>query len=467
MELSDTRTPVTTMRNADLPNARAIAAYVTKSARLKLPDEIVDQARKCLVDWFAVALGGIGAPGATTVWQVVRGWHSHGKALMLLGGRAAPPLAALVNGTLAHTLDFDDTYDDAATHFSAPIWAAALALGAELGASEASMLKAFVTGFEVGARLGDGFGGPVTDHGWHATGVFGRLSAVAACASLLELNSAQVSSALGVAATQVSGLVASFGTMSKPFHVGRAAMDGILSAQLAANGFAGADDLLEEKAGLAAALVQDASSGIGRIDFSDGWRITKNTFKPYAACMLTHASIDAARGLTRKIGNRRIVKVLAEVNPLAVKLAGRADPTNPTEAKFSVGFTVALALTGHDVGASDFSEAMINNSAVREIVHRVELKAAADLSRIAARLAVTVEGGDTIKTDVAVARGNPQNPITWDDLRRKFDGLVEPVIRARTSELFAALRSYGGGCRRAILDEIIESSRGDGFVVAT
>src|SRR5207237_4741800 len=122
-------------------------------------------------------------PAGRIVRDTVAAWNSSGRATVLFGTPAAAPFAALANGTLAHCLDFDDTYVAAVTHTSAPVWAAVLALGEETGADEHAMLAAFVTGFEVASRTGSGLGEAVTARGWHGTGVFGRLGAAAASAA--------------------------------------------------------------------------------------------------------------------------------------------------------------------------------------------------------------------------------------------------------------------------------------------
>src|SRR5207237_6141710 len=136
-------------------------------------------------------------------------------------------------------------------------------------------------------RIGDGLGEPVSARGWHGTGVFGRLGAAAAASALLCLNPERALHGLGLAATQIGGLAASFGTMAKPFHAGKAAMDGVVAAQFAAAGFAAATGLFEPGGGLDTALVQDRSARFAPVDLA-GWHILDNSFKPYAACHLTH-----------------------------------------------------------------------------------------------------------------------------------------------------------------------------------
>src|SRR5207237_1541308 len=262
-------------------NGPAIAAYIAAAPGRVLPSEVADMARLCLADWLGVAIGAAEEPAGRIVREVAAGWRSQGRATVLFGGTAAAPFAALANGTLAHCLDFDDTYVRAITHTSAPVWAATLALGEEIETNEAAILAAFVTGFEIAARIGDGLGEPVSARGWHGTGVFGRLGAAAAASVLLKLDTERALNALGAAATQTAGLVASFGTMAKPFHAGKAAMDGVVAAQLAANGFEAATGLLEPGGGLDDALVQDRAAAFGPVEFA-GWNILDTSFTPYA-----------------------------------------------------------------------------------------------------------------------------------------------------------------------------------------
>src|SRR5437762_12200665 len=272
-------------------NGPAIAAYIAETSRRALPPEVVEMARLCLADWLGVGIGAAEEPAGRIVREIIAGWRSAGNSTVLFGGTAAAPFAALANGTLAHCLDFDDTYVRAITHTSAPVWAATLALGEEIEADEAAMLSAFVAGFETAARIGDGLGEPVSARGWHGTGVFGRLGAAAAASALLRLSAEQVLHALGAAATQTGGLTASFGTMAKPFHAGKAAMDGVVAAQLAAAGLTAATGLFEPRGGLDTALVPDRSVTCAPLDTPgdlSGWRIQCNSFKPSAACHLTH-----------------------------------------------------------------------------------------------------------------------------------------------------------------------------------
>ncbi len=431
----------------DADNGRIIGNYIETVGTRSLPREVLDAARLCLADWMSVAIGAGDEPAGRIVRDTIARWRSAGRASVLFGGTAAAPMAALANGTLAHCLDFDDTYVEAVTHTSAPVWAATLALGEEIDADEAAMLAAFVTGFEVAARVGHGLGQGVTARGWHGTGVFGRLGAAAAAAALLKLDAARALHALGLAATQTSGLTASFGTMAKPFHAGKAGMDGVLSAQLAAGGMVGATTLLEPGGGLDNAVIQDRSLKIAAADFS-GWRILRNSFKPYAACHLIHPSIDAARGLRAQgLDIAAVRAVRADVGALAAQVTGQTNgrPQTPLAGKFDLRYCVALALHDRDVSAADFRADWTLEPEIAALAGKITVSPHPDMGFASATLAVETDRQDRLTTFVPVAKGHPGNPMSWDDMRRKFDGLVTPCLGDRSADLFELLRGFGGG----------------------
>lgn len=426
-------------------NTQLIADYIASASQRALPDEVVDAARLCLADWLGVALGALDEPAAKIVHATVQEWRSTGRATLLLGGTASAPFAALANGTLAHCLDFDDTYVKGITHTSAPVWAAVCALGEELAVTEAEMLRAFVTGFEVSAATGSGLGEAVTARGWHGTGIFGRLGAAAAAATLLRLDAESARHALGVTATQTSGLTASFGTMSKPFHAGKAAMDGILAAQLAAKGFRAAENLLDPGAGLDNAVVQDRSVHITPADFSR-WEILQNSFKPYAACHLTHPAVDAARKARELEGNVAQAQAFtAEVGALAMQVTGGKSgaPEFSLEGKFDMKYCVALALHGYPLSNADFQDGKRPDPAVLETASRIAVEARPDLTFMSARLTARMPGGRALRTEIPVAKGHPGNPMTWADMWQKFRGLTEDRLGGECEPVFRKLKTFG------------------------
>jgi 2-methylcitrate dehydratase PrpD len=426
-------------------NAAVTAHFIATTKQRYIPPDVLDRAKMCLVDWMGVALGAHAEGAAVTVRRIAESWGASGGAQILVGGTTTPALAALVNGTMSHCLDYDDAHTQGAGHISSVTWATALAMAGHYDLSGEDALAAFITGFEVMARLGrgamQGMGRNLQLKGLHPTSILGRFGAVAVASVVLGMSEQRVAHALGVAATTAGGLTASFGTMAKPFHVGKAAMDGILAAQLAAEGFEAATHLLDADNGIQGVFIQDGSARIPPVDYDDGWEIMRNGFKPYACCRAIHASVDAARQLAPQINGKTVERVHVKVHKGATVPAHHVNPTTPLQGKFSFPFCIALALRGYRVMSADFSVERLNDTRVRAIVPRVEVEEVVDQERWAAHIDVALEGGEQLHADQDVVLGHPDNPMTWDDMESKFVGLVQPVLGADTLSLLRALRN--------------------------
>jgi len=431
----------------ETPNAEAVSRFIASAKQQNFPAEILDAARMCLVDTVGVALGATDEPAGQIARRVAGNWGSKGNAQVMLGGKAAPAPAALVNATMGHCLDYDDTHVGCIAHISNPTWNAALAMGLHLGSSERDMLAAFIAGFEMAARLGNnGLGQVMNMRGFHSTGVFGCLSSATSASVLLGLDENGIRNALGAAATQVSGLVGSFGTMAKPFHAGKAAMNGILAAELAAEGFVAAQDMLEPEGPLATTLVQDKAMLLQLLDQAADWELPLNTFKPYSCCLLTHPVVDSARKVADQVKGRDVSEIVIQVGLPAVQLAGKPAPTTGLEGKFSTAYCAALGLTGHLATAADFDDAKVQDPALQALVRRTRLVAEDDRDVRSARMEITFADGDTLASETPMALGNPDNPMSWDDMRVKFDALVAPVLGEGDScALFDVLRHFDTG----------------------
>ncbi|MBI4082868.1 MAG: MmgE/PrpD family protein, partial [Candidatus Lambdaproteobacteria bacterium] len=423
------------------PIGDAAARFIAATAGRKHAPEVIDAAKMCLVDWMGVALGAVNEPPAVAVRRTAESWGTQGKAHILLGPAVAPAAAALVNGTMAHCMDYDDTHTEGGGHISGPTWAAALAMAEELGKSGGEALAAFITGFEVSARLGaGGVGRKLQFIGFHPSSIFGRFAAAAVTCALLGLDAERTAHALGVAATTAGGLNASFGTMSKPFHPGKAALDGILAGQLAAAGFEAATHLLDAENGLSGALIQDRSVKIAPKEFSEGFALLKNSFKPYACCKATHACVDSARQLSAQVKGQAIRKIIVGGSAMTERVASKPNPQTPLEGKFSVAYCVALALRGHPAVEHDFSEQRLRDPAIRELIAKAELAVQPDMDLNTGFVEVQLGDGRTLRADTPLALGNPGNPMSWSAMETKFSGLVEPVLGRDTKTLFEALR---------------------------
>jgi 2-methylcitrate dehydratase PrpD len=436
------------LEGAQVTRSRQIAAYVAGARERAYPPAVSRAAITALVDYIGVAVGAVDEAPVRPVRRVAEDWSARGKARIFLGPCTTPALAALVNGTMAHAMDYDDAHQMGAGHISCPCWSAAFAVANELGSSEADTLAAFITGFEVMARLGgagpNGVGRNLHKRGLHPTSILGRIGAAVVASVLMHLDSRQIEYALGIAATTAGGLISSFGTHAKPFHGGKAAMDGILAAQLAANGFESSTQLLELETGLLASIIQDHAVEVPPLDFDARWEILRNGFKPYASCRATHASIQAARKLAPRIAGRKIRRVAAKVHPNAMIAAGKLNPQTPLECKFSVPFCIALGLRDYRVVATDFTEQVFGDAAVRELVPLIEIEVVKDQAQHAAHMDVFFDDGTHLHEDTDIVLGHADNPMREVDFRGKFEGLVAPVLGAAPSaQLYALLNDFG------------------------
>jgi 2-methylcitrate dehydratase PrpD len=421
-----------------------VARYVTSMDTREIPDAVLDEARKCLVDYIAVCVQALPTPEGRIMRDVIGQWRSQGRASLIGGGMAAPMAAAMFNGTLSHCLDFDDTHIPSVVHISGPLWAALLAVGAERDIDEQRMLRAFVTGFEVDARLGDhGVGVRLNQGGWHATPTLGGFGVACGIAAMLGLDASKVSHALALCATQAGGLAASFGSMAKPMHSGKAAADGVMAAALAEAGFTGAADPLDPAGRFLATLLQDPGAQFTLPPFDPVWEITRNSFKPYAACQLAHGAIDAAQRVRPRVAGRPVRRITAFVHPLAVRIATVTDPVTPTQGKFCVGFCVALALSGRPLSNDDFSPENLRDPWLRDMTGRVEMRATGGIERTATRLEIELASGESLVEDVAHAFGSIGNPMDWASLDAKFIASTRALLGANAPVLLQALHRFG------------------------
>ncbi|MCL2897844.1 MmgE/PrpD family protein [Brenneria tiliae] len=436
-----------------------LSRFISQAPRLPIPDAVLLEAKRALVDYLGVALGAVNDDAVQAVRQTVRRWHSQGEAQIFLGDKTAPALAALVNGTMAHAADYDDTHPAGAGHPSGPCWSAALAMAQVYRADEQATLIAFITGFEVMAKLGGGWvpgvGRNLQRRGFHPTSVVGRAGAAAVSASILQLNPQQIANALGAAATMMGGLQKSSGTHGKPFHAGKAAMDGIMAAELAAEGFTAAHHFYETD-GWVKIFIQDGSAEIPALDFGDSWELLTNGYKLYASCRGTHASIETARGLYPRLNGRKIKRIHAKVHPMGMVNAGIANPKTPLESKFSIPHCITLALSGYQLTDIDFTQQTVDDPRPRQLLPLLTVEAVDGQSASSAFIDVWLEDGERLQGETRVYRGHAENPLSAEELRAKFDTLTVPLLGAADSDrLYQAAINFEQPGSLSVISEIL------------
>ena len=444
----------------DNPIGETAADFISSAGSRTYTPDVIDMAKRCLVDWIGVAVGAVDQPVSRAIRETAVSWGADGRSRILCGPKTSPALAALVNATMGHALDFDDTRGHAPSHLSSPTWSTVLALAEANGADEATALNAFITGYEVAAVLGDGgIGNRMQAAGFHPTPIFGRLASTAAAAVLLDLDREQTLNAIAAAATSAGGMTASFGTMSKPFHSGNSAMEGVLAAELAANGFTAARHIFDAEGGFADTLVQQDGPGLGNAPLTAGKSLFDNSFKPYACGKLIHGHIDAARKLRPQVNGRQIEAIHCKVAAISSKLVAHPMPTEPLQGKFSIAFCVAITLLGCPVQLADFSTERLTNPRVQDLMQRVTLSLDPNIGRYGAEMEIDLTEGTALHTTVERSRGNPENPLSWADLKSKFEGLVTPVLGDVSETLYDDLRGFDQKGALAQVLELLSAGR--------
>src|SRR5512145_955930 len=289
-------------------------------------------------------------------------------SLYLTGPRVPAPEAAFINATAAHALDFDDVA--LRGHPSTVLVPAILAESEALEATGAAMAAAYVAGYEVWADLAGRDKDQHHEKGWHPTGIFGPIAAAAACASLRGLNSEKAAHAIAMGASQSAGLVANFGTMTKPFHAGRAANAGVIAARLAAAGFTASLDVLEHPQGFLAAA---SPKRAGR-----DWQILTQglSVKKYPLCFCTHRALDGMLDLLRdqKIAPQDVESVSVSTSRRYATILRNVRPQTGLEAKFSMQFAMASALVAGRAGLAELTDAFVQRPDIQGLMARVRVE---------------------------------------------------------------------------------------------
>ncbi len=393
-----------------------------------LPDDVRTVAGQCILDWFGCALAGSREP----LSGILRDEFASPTGDCTLVGcdlRADLLRAAMVNGAAGHALDFDDTSNVMGGHATVPLLPAVLALAESQSRSGADVVTAYVVGMEIQSCIGTSIGTEHYGRGWHTTATIGVYGAAAASSWLLGLDHAGFGAAMGIAASNASGLKANFGTMTKPLHPGQAAERGLLAARLAARGYTSNAGSIDGNQGFAQAAGNGALN-LERIAQLDGsWATTRTLFKHHAACHLTHAGIEATASIIDGgVDPSDISSITMTVNPSILDVCGIADPTTGLEAKFSLRGTQALLVCGADTAAiATFEDGPIKRDDVQSFIPNVVIETDETLHVMETKVAVRAASG------VVTAAADVSRPATdlneqSAKLRAKFDALATPVL---------------------------------------
>jgi 2-methylcitrate dehydratase PrpD len=422
-----------------------IAEYVVKSSYHSLPREVIHQGKRCFLDLIGTTLGGARQPLGKILVKTAGEFGGKPQATILGYGLKTSILnAALINGSIAHALDFDDTHITSVIHPSAPVIPTVLALAEWKGLSGKAALEAFILGFEVETRIGLGMGKKHYDRGWHNTATCGRFGSVVAAGKLLGLSAEQMKMALGMAGTQASGLRLVFGTMTKPFHPGKCAFDGLLSALLVQRGFTCAPNLIEGPKGYVEVLGVESRLEPMVKNLGKKYEVLNNTFKPYAACLMTHPTIDAILQMRNKyrLKPEEVVSIDCDVAKFCLDAAGQSEPKTGLAGKFSTSYVAALALAEGEAGEDMFNDKKVQDPRLVVLRKKVKAKVVPGYSETEAKVTITTRTGKKYSAFVNTPKGDPRNPPTDKELEDKFRTLAAFVLpKAKIDRLVKAVWS--------------------------
>lgn len=415
--------------------AETLGKFVAGLDLASIPEDVVEAAKLHALDTLgcglaAHALGEARYAGLAAVEEAAGGPAT---AIGVPGGLPTSD-AALVNGTLCHALDFDDTHPDSVAHVSVAVVPAVLATGEARGANGAEVLAALVAGNETATRVGMAAGGRFHAHGFHATGVCGVFGAAAAAARLRGLDAAATTQALGIAGSMASGLLEFLadGSQTKRLHPGWAAHAGLAAARLAAYGASGPSTVLEGRRGLYAAYVHgEAADPMGQVaHLGERWTTREMAYKPYAACHYVHAPVDALATVLRdhRLGPEDVEQIVAFSDETGVAMVldppeEKVRPRTPYAAKFSLPYCLAARLVHGALDVGSFTEDAIDDPAVLAVTPRVRYEVrqyAAAPDAFPGGVRVHTVDGRTLEAELRHQRGAAENPLGDEEVRTKY-----------------------------------------------
>ncbi len=423
------------------PLTRETADWAVGLQDSDIPQSAYERATHVLLDWLGCTIAGQSEPLVAMLRDELAGEGGGDCTLIASGAQARLHDAALINGAAAHALDYDDVNRRLHGHPTACIAPAVMALGEMLGSSGHDVLVSFIAGTEVACSLGEMSEDGHYEMGFHATGTLGTFGAAVAAARLMGLDNDQTAMALGIAASQASGLKANFGTMTKPFHAGKAAMNGLLAARLAARGFTASDTAIEGAHGFAQAEAPGFEPMPIRTEPGAPWAVEQMLYKYHASCLLTHSTLNAIRAMR---GEHKFTLEDVETANLRVRSTHASvccipEPDTGLEIKFSIIHLAAMGLDGADTGALEtYSDANATDLRYVEGRKRIRLDLVDDMDRSCADVSIELKGGRVLQGDANVGLPAKDTAEQWRNLSSKFTSLTEPVIGKERSAMLVA-----------------------------
>ena len=445
------------MISSDKSLTLEVAEYASSVSGESIPPNVVSRAKEALVDGMGVMLAGCNSECAHTLGRYIQELGVSGRASVLGRGMTLPAqYAALANGTSGHALDYDDTQISSVpdrvygllTHPTVPVLAAALAVAEEVEATGKDLLVAFCAGVEVACKMAEVINPQHYKGGFHTTGTIGVFGASAAAARLLRLSKDETRHAIGIAASKSSGIRAAFGTMTKPYHAGAAAENGVVAAKLARLGYRTDPNALDGQWGFFQVAGGGADAELLQGKLGNPYSLVEPgvSIKPYPCGSLAHPSMDAMMELIQehdvKAGDVEEIRLGTSTSVL--NALRYQDPQNELEAKFSIPFSLAILVLERRAGIGEFTDEVVRRPDVVEMMGQVtpylhEAIEASGSERIRSLVEVKLRDGRVLSKEAHTSRGTPERPMTAEELAKKFHDCAQGVLSQKKEEEALAL----------------------------
>ena len=416
--------------------SKQLASFAATLNYDDLPAAVVDRTLELLVDWLGSALAGSGARPVVALENLSRELGPQNGPSQMLGSRTmtSPLFAALVNGAASHVVEQDDLHSGSVFHPAAVVFPPVIAVAQSIPCSGRDVITAAVAGYECGIRIGE-FLGAGHYRVFHTTATAGTLAAAMAVSNLLKLNEAKTLHALGSAGTQAAGLWEFLrdAADSKQLHTAKASADGMLAAYAARHGLTAAERILEGTQGMAAGMLGEGDPEIIVHQLGRRWALPETSLKYHAACRHTHPAADALLEIRarHKLDYSRIARMTAHVYQAAVDVLGAVErPRSIHQAKFSMGFVLALIARHGKAGVHEFTEAALADDELLRLHDTVRMEVDAEVEarypkQWTARVEVELDDGSVYRHFLETPKGDPDNPLSRAEIEHKFRRLCE------------------------------------------
>ncbi|HWI13169.1 MAG TPA: MmgE/PrpD family protein [Burkholderiales bacterium] len=420
--------------------AQQLAEHHARLSYRQIPESSRHAMKRLLLDYLGVAIAGSQTESGRIAREFARRQGKAPQATLIGGGERVPIAAAsFANAISCHSIELDDIDVLALFHFSPPVFSAALAVGEANGASGKDLVAALASGCEVMERASTAANNDLRNRAFHTTPTCGVFGATVAAGKLMKLTAARLTSALGLAGAQASGLMEMYGpSMQKRFNPGPAARNGVTAAAMAHLGFTGADTIFEGERGFLRAFA-GRSDGKALVRDLDAPYELKIEFKPYSCARPIHNAIDCALDIRSRHAPAPgdIRSIVVRRHPDWAEYHQNTSPRTYHEAQVSLPYSLAIALIEGGALLAQYTDRKLRHPDVRRLMALTRIESDASLPRgVSCHTTVTMKTGDTYVSQVDYSKGSIENPMSDDELRGKFDSLAAPVVgRARAAQI--------------------------------